>query len=284
MRRLTFENSRGESIVFYLSPLTIESLEGIGEVDADIQDQEAPYTDGTTYIDTMLSPREISLEGKITPVDKKIIKEYRREIIKVCSPKLGLGKITLELDGDTKQIQAVLDGGPAFPERGMDAFQEFQIDFLCPDPYWQDLNQVSRSLRAYEGKFTLPFTLPFKLGKQGDRTTLNNEGDVPAPVHIDMQGPVTNPRITNDTTGEFIQINGSVARDEILHIDTSPSKKRIEVYKGDKVRSIFGRLAYEQGASFWQLLPGANDVSYVADEGNSDAIVAVSWHSRYSGI
>lgn len=285
MRRLMFENSRGEQIEFYLSPLLIESLEGISEVDADVQGQESPYQDGDTYIDTRLQPRFIDLEGAITKTSLKDIKEIRRHVLRVCNPKLGLGKITLELDGDTKEITGVLDGSPVFPERRRDVFQKFTVNWKCPDPYWQDPNQVSRALRAYEGKFTLPFTLPFRLGKQGDRTTLVNEGDVPAPVQIDLQGPVTNPKITNETTGEFMQINGSIAADEVLHIDTSPGHKRIEVYNGNNfVRSVFGRLAYEAGASFWQLEIGENDVSYVADEGNSKAIVAVSWKNRYSGI
>lgn len=284
MRRLTFENARGERIEFHLSPYLIESLTGIGEVDADVQGQESPYQDGDVYIDTMLQPRYIDLEGSITDTDLKEIRKHRGYISRVCNPKLGLGKITLELDGDTKEIPGVLDGSPEFPERSRDVWQKFVINWKCPDPYWRDLNQVSRALRAYEGKFTLPFTLPFSLGKQGDRTTLVNEGDVPAPVQIDLQGPVTNPKITNETTGEFIQVNGSIAADEILHIDTTANRKRIEVYKGDFVRSVFGRLAYESGASFWQLEIGANDVSYVADEGNNKAIVAVAWKSRYVGI
>lgn len=286
MRKLTFTNSRQETIELgYDTPFLINKIDGLGEVGADVNMVSSPYQDGDTYIDTMLSTREISIEGTFRKLTSSALYDDRRHMQRALNPKLGVGTLQYEHKGILKQIDAVADGSPAFADKERDKFQKFQVNFICPNPFWHDLNQVSRALRAYEGKFTLPFTLPFRLGKQGDRTTLVNEGDVPAPVSIDLQGPVTNPRIANETTGEFIQINGAIAADEILHIDTTPGNKRIEVYNGSSfIRSIFGRLAFEQGASFWQLEVGNNEVSYVADEGNSKAIVAVSWKNRYSGI
>lgn len=285
MRKVTFTNARQESIELgYHTPYLINKIEGLGQVDADMGMVSAPYQDGQIFIDTKLSPREINIEGTFRKLTSPELYNNRKQMQRLINPKLGLGTLQYEHEGVLKQIDAVADGTPVFPDKDTDMFQRFQVDFICPNPYWRDLNQVSRALRAYEGKFTLPFTLPFRLGKQGDRTTLTNDGDVPAPVQIDLQGPVTNPKITNETTGEFIQINGSIAADEVLHIDTTPNMKRIEVYKGDFVRSIFGRFAYEQGASFWKLEIGKNDISYVADEGNNKAIVAVSWRNMYSGI
>ncbi|MGP4074193.1 phage tail family protein, partial [Piscibacillus sp. B03] len=69
MRRLTYENARGEDIVFYLSPLVIEDLSGIGEVGAELQGQAVPYQDGELYADTKLLPRYIDLQGSITKTD-----------------------------------------------------------------------------------------------------------------------------------------------------------------------------------------------------------------------
>lgn len=282
MRRLTYENARGESIIFYLSPLLIESLSGIGEVDADIQGQTAPYQDGDTYIDTRLQPRYIDLQGSILKKDTKEIKSYRKEILRVCNPKLGLGKIILELDGDIKEIYGALDGVPVFPERGRNVWQQFSIAWKCPDPYWQDPNQTSKPLQAYVGNFTLPFTLPFELGKSGSRTVVVNEGDVPAAVRIDVQGPVTNPRIINQTTGEWIRINRAIAADEILHIDTTEGSKRVEIYRGN---TIYPALGYLDHDSTWlKLEVGENEIEHIADAGDRNSLVAVTWNSQYVGI
>jgi Phage tail protein len=282
MRRLTYENAKGESIVFFLSPLVIESLTGIGEVDADIQGQTAPYQDGDTYVDTRLQPRYIDLEGVITKTDLRDIKAYRQKILRVCNPKIGLGKITLELDGDIKEIYGALDGAPVFPERGQDVWQKFMVSWKCPNPYWQDPNQTSKPLQAYVGNFTLPFTLPFELGVSGSRTVLYNTGDIPAPVRIDIQGPVTNPQITNKTNGQWMKVSRSIAADEILHIDTTQGRKRVEIYRGSQVYPVFGLLDHD---SDWiQLEVGENEIEHIADAGDRKSLVAVTWNSMYVGV
>lgn len=282
MRRLTYENGRGEQIKFYLSPFLIESLTGIGEVDADIQSQQSPYQDGDNYIDTLLQPRFIELEGSITERNFGSIREMRRYILRVCNPKLGLGKITLELDGDKKEILGVLDGSPVLPERARDIWQKFMITWKCPDPYWHNPNQTSKPLQSYVGNFTLPFTLPFELGVSGSRTVLHNDGDVPAPVTIDIHGPTTNPQVINRTTGEYIRINRSIADDEILHVNTASGQQRVEIRRGDSVEQGFGYLDHE--SEMFSLEIGENEIEHIADAGNANATVVVNWQSRYTGM
>lgn len=282
MRRLTFENARGESIVFYLAPLLITSLTGIGEVDAELQSQKSPYQDGDTHIDTVFQPRYIDLEGAIIETDLKEIKKYRKNILRVCNPKLGLGKITLELDGDIKEIYGVPDGSPVFPERGQEPIQNFVITWKCPDPYWRDPLEISRALRAYQGRFTLPTTFPIEFGVEGDTTILINDGDTPAPITIDIQGPVTNPQVINKTTGQFIRVNLSLSENEVLHIDTG-RPRRVEIYRDG--RTIENALGYiDHYSDFWELSVGPNEVQYIADAGNANAIVSVAWQNRYVGI
>lgn len=282
MRRLTYENARGERIVFYLSPILIESLTGIGEVDADLQGQKSPYQDGETHLDTILQPRFIDLEGSILKTDLREMKSYRKHISRVCNPKLGLGKITLELDGDIKEIFGVLDGSPTFPERGRNVWQKFLITWKCPNPYWRDPKEVSRALRAYEGKFTFPFTFPVQFGIEGDVTTLQNDGDTSTPVTISIQGPISRPMIENRTTGKHITVNTTLSPEEILYIDTSRQHKRVEIYKGNQIIRAMGYL--DHNSDFWELEVGKNEIRYRADEGLAEAIAAISWHNQYVGI
>lgn len=282
MRRLTFENARGEKIVFYLSPLLISSLTGIGEVDAELQSLKSPYQDGDLHIDTILQPRHIDMEGTITVTGLTEIKKYREQIMRVCNPKLGLGKITLELDGDKKEIYGIPDGVPSFPERGREPFQKFMITWKCPDPYWRDPQQISRALRSYQGRFRLPTTFPIEFGIEGDTTILWNEGNVNTPVTIDIQGPVTNPQIINKTVGQYIRINRSLSENEVLHINTG-NPKRVEIYRdGKTIENAMGYLDHH--SDFWELAVGPNEIQYIADAGNADAIVAVAWHNRYVGM
>lgn len=282
MRKLHFENSRGEVITFDSTHLFIDSLTGIGEVDADIQGQTSPYQDGDTYIDTILQPRYPTLEGTILEGDFDKQRLQRKNILRVCNPKLGMGKLTLEIDQEVKEIDAVLDGSPIFPEQGEEVYQSFLINWKCPNPYWKDPNQTSKPLQAYVGNFTLPFTLPFELGKSGSRTILYNEGDLPAAVRIDVQGPVTNPRIINQTTGEWIRINRAIAADEILHIDTTEGSKRVEIYRGDMVYPALGYMDHD--STWLKLEVGENEIEHIADAGDRNSLVAFTWNTLYVGI
>lgn len=285
MRKLTFKNSREQTITLgYYEPFLINEIDGLGEVDADVATQEVPYMDGASFIDVTLDTREIDIEGTFRELEKSQLYKDRKHMQKVFNPKLGLGTLRYEDEDIVREIEAVADGTPVYSDKGRDNFQKFEINLLCPDPYWKDTKEVSRALTAYKGSFTLPFTLPFKLGKQGDLTTLTNDGDIAAPVKLDIHGPVTNPQIRNKTTDKFIRINTTVAEDEILHIDTKLGKKRIEIFSNGIAREAFGSLDYANGATFWQLEPGENEIEYYADSGTKDGVVAVSWKNQYTGI
>ena len=279
---MTYKNPKGEEVEFYLNPFLINSLEGIGEVEADTQTQKAPYQDGESYIESYLQPRFIDMEGQILKRDKKEIREHRRIITRTVNPKYGLGRITFELDGETFVIDAVPEGIPSFPERSMDVWQKFQVSWFCPDPYWRSTNNESKALQAYVGNFKLPMTFPFMLGTSGSSTTLYNDGDAPAPVQIEINGPITNPQIFNRTTGESMRINRTIDKGEVLRIDTTPGRKSITVEGADGVKQAFGHLDSE--STLWKLATGENRIEHVADSGNRQAEVIVRWGNRYSGV
>lgn len=286
--KLTIKNQREETITFASDGHEQKLIDfDTGAADSDMQTIKAPYEDGEIFIDSHLEKLEISLEFILRHTDQRKLEKLKRQAARVMNPRLGKCELRYTRVDGTYVIDAVADGVPEFQtgsDNRLPGFQRGQVDFVAPLPYWRSRNQTTRALKAYEGKFTLPFKLPFELGRQGDRTAIFNDGDVSTPVKIDLEGPVTNPQIRNETTNEFIKVKGAIAEDEILHIDTTPNKKRIEIYRDGDIKNAFGRLAFDEGATFWQLETGSNDVSYIADKGNNKAIVTVSYHERYAGI
>jgi len=283
--KLIFTNSRGTSIELFSSPFRLISVEGLGDVEAETQSQRAPYQDGVQYIDSIFNPRPITIQLKISASNEEELSSFRKNLSSTFNPKLGLGKLTYVEGEDKKEIMVVSESIPYFPDgqgnRGR-WFQKAMIDLIAPNPYWLDPNQTSMPLQAYVGNFTLPFTLPFELGKSGARTILYNEGDVPAPVRIDIQGPVTNPQIINHTTGEWLRVNRSIAADEILHINTTDGSKRVEIYRDSQVYSVFGSLDHD--SNWIKLDIGENEIEHIADAGDRKSLVAVTWNSMYVGV
>lgn len=282
MRRLTYENSRGESITFYRSPFLITSLTGIGEVDVEIQSQKSPYQDGDTFIDKYLQPRFIELVGIITETEPRKIKQYRREITRVCNAKFGIGKITLEMDGDTHVIHGTLDGGVVFPERGSSPVQQFMITWKCPNPYWQ--SQKIKAKPLFEPLFKFPFSGKFRMGYQRDRQIILNDGDVATPLYIELFGPAVAPKITNETTGEFIRVNRELSEGEHLRINTARGRQKsvIHVDANGTETNAFHWIDLE--STFFQLELGENVLVYSADSNIQGATINIEYRKLYVSV
>lgn len=289
--QITIENEAGEMVRIadegqYSEPFFLHSIEGLGDLEAEHQSQKPPYQDGSIPLDTIFRERTISITCRIIARKKEDLPVYRQLLSRVCNPKKGEVKITYEDGFQTKEITGKADNVPVYGsgrEERTEYMQLSLLSFTCFDPYWRDPQKVSRALRAYQGRFRLPTKFPFELGISGDTTILYNDGDIETPVTIDIQGPVTNPQIINKTVGQFIRVNRSLSDNEILHIDTSPRGKRIEIYRdGWIIENAIGYL--DHNSDFWQLQVGGNEIQYLADAGQTDAIVAIAWHNRYTGI
>lgn len=282
MRRLTFTNSRGESVVLGNSaPFFVTRLEGAGAPGANIQTQKAPYQDGSTYIDALLEPRMIILEGSILKRKGEEIFACRRELASVFNSKLGPGKLIYQYDGGEKEIDAVADGAPVFPDRSGQPTQKFLINLFCPDPYWRSPGITEEP--AFEPLFQFPFEGPFQMGLQRDRRIIINDGDAPAPLYVEFFGPALNPAIINNTTGEFIRINQELHEGERMIIDTSDGNKSVYFVAADGTeRNVFHWI--DLNSTFFKLIVGENDIEYTADSDIQGAIVNISYSKLYTAV
>src|SRR5690625_56324 len=114
MQKVTYTNSRGESVVFsHRPPFILSNIEGLGDVDADVQSQKSPYQDGVTHIDTNLEPRFINMEISIV---EKNVDEYRRYLSKVMNPKLD-GILKYEDDSVVREIECINEHVPNYPTK-----------------------------------------------------------------------------------------------------------------------------------------------------------------------
>lgn len=285
--KLTFTNNRNQKIeLTSTSPFIVESTDGFGDVGADVQTQGAPYQDGSIYIDSVLEERPLNIIFTISAKSAKDLADKKRLVSSVFNPKIGLGVLEYERNGVVYEIEAASESVPAFPSgsgnRGM-MHQKVTLDLLAPNPYWRSPNETTKPLVAYTGNFKLPTKFPFKLGTSGSKTTLYNDGDMPAPVRIEMHGPTTNPQIFNRTTGEYLRINRTIARGEVMHINTESGRQRVVIIDEDgNENSAFGYLDHDSDLFYLEL--GENVIEHVADAGNRHAEVIVRWDSMFVGV
>ncbi|OAT74564.1 phage tail family protein [Parageobacillus thermoglucosidasius] len=286
MQRIIYTNARGQSVELKSSaPFLLQSVDGLGDVDADIQTQKAPFQDGSTFIESVLQERSISLEIAII-ADKSTILKQRQFLASVFNPKLGPGTLRYENGETVREIEAVPDGVPVFPsgrENRGPFFQKAMVNLLCPEPFWLDEFHTSEKMSYILGGLSFPLRLGTSFAQRGFKKILHNQGDVATPVTIEFYGPATNPVVWNRTTGEFIRVSRTLAETDKLVITTDFGKKSVTIENADGSKTnVFNWIDLE--STFWQLVPGENLIEYGSDSDATKSRVIVSYRNRYLSV
>lgn len=282
--KITFTNSIGNSVVLGPKPFKVIRIDGTGGTEADIQTQKAPYQDGHTFVDALLEPKTVEMELAIFARSKEEVFQLRRQLTNVFNPKLGVGLLTYEYPSGVREIEAVPDSTPIFPsgiQNSSEGFQRVLITLICPAPFWLDPLENIVKLEDFVANFRFPFHFPVVFSARGDTRTIINDGDVPTPITVEFRGHAINPRITNVTTGEFIQVNREIPENYRLVIDTEFGRKRVSIIAPDGVETnAFHYIDLD--STFFDLEVGENQLSFITSGGSPE--VYVHFKKRYLGV
>lgn len=280
MYEFTFTNSLGENIyIAYGTPFVLESVQGLSGATSLIQSEKAPFQDGSTYIDTLLNSRIMTFVVQI----RSDLENNRRKAIRVLNSKLGKGTLRFTKNGVWRELECVIDTNPNFIEDYNNRkIGRFSFTIEAPQPYWTDAEQ-QWTLASFLGGFSFPFSFPVNFGTIGSTVIINNQGDTVAPLFITLSGPLTNPTLTNETTGEYITLAQDLPDGYTLEINTASGSKSIIVIDEDGNRSN-GFAYISPDSTLFGLAIGQNTLSYIADVQPSDVAVTVFYKNRYIGV
>lgn len=287
--RFVFTNERGDFVTLLDDePYLINSMTGLGGTGVISQVTKAPFQDGSTLLDKILEERVITVVFTILASTAEDLYERRREISKIFNPKLGQGLIRFLYPGGVKVITATVEGAPTFSMNNTDSGKEHQrvaVSLLCTSPFWEDENDITHGLIAFDGAFSFPleFNPTISMGTQGSFVEIDNIGDVKTPVGLVVHGEIVNPSIINITTGEYITLNTTINDGDKVEIDTSFGNKRIELVEASGTRTNIFHLI-DIDSTFWSLVTGVNRLEYSADSAGTGAAVYITHNRRYLGI
>lgn len=165
-------------------------------------------------------------------------------------------------------------GGRAFDERsvvrvasevdlvaqaGPRRMLQFGVSLLAADPriFTDTLSSGSIDPTGTgEGGLTFALTFPLSFGSaQGAGLFAVNEGNIATPVVLIITGPVTNPTIRNDTTGEQITTQDfALASGDVAVIDTRDRTIRL----GSSTGTLRPDLIAPATTTWFSLAPGSN--------------------------
>lgn len=190
----------------------------------------------------------------------------------------------LEEDGDERRI--VIRGSQRsapLTAPWWDDMQDVQVSWVGPSGVIE--SSVEHVVVVFAGgdteagrTYDLTFDRVYPSSTPVGATYVTNAGNVTAPLVMRLYGPVTNPRIGNETTGEVLEFDDlTIPEGEYVEIDTAASTILLN---GDPALSRFDRVNWAV-STLWQLPPGTSVVRYYPETFTVPAQAELRYHDAY---
>ncbi|GHU82901.1 hypothetical protein AGMMS50284_5530 [Clostridia bacterium] len=281
---LTYKNADGATVTLkQAKPLFLQKLDGIGRIRQTINTFHAPEQDGAFYISSTLDMRNITIEGTILSQSVDESFEYRKQLLKIFTPKL---RGTLIYCG--RQIACIVEEA-GFSQGNISRAPAFFISLLCPSPFFEALEDIRAELASWQENFSFPLEITdpgIELGirQPSQIITIENEGDVACGCEIVFKalGSVSDPELLNVDTGEFMRLIVGMTAGQEIHVFTHFAGKRVVSIIGTTATNAFSLI--DVGSTFLQLAAGRNTLRYDAGSNIDLLEVSVFYKELWLGV
>lgn len=251
-------------------------------------DTPLPQNSGIADFQTLIGQVNYVLEGTMYPNDTSEWRSGRRALKKLASvdvaqndPSTDLGYVPYTHDNVQIFMKVLYVDLPENNRQGL--VQPFKLFCKIKDPveYGTTLKEADTgtSTGQVTGAVQYPLEYPAVIGKNTFTlsSTVRNEGDLDAyPESITVNGPTNKPRVTNSTTGEYIEVDINLASDtEQLIISYDADNISVEK-DGDSVYS-----SVTSGSNFFKLPPGDNTIELTGSSLTTGAYVILTMFDAY---
>lgn len=269
--------------------ILLSHIEGLGHPGATSQKSQGIIQDGCDAENALLDNRVIRVDVTIRTRNREKLYELKRKIYRCINPKTynkntdKRGELLLYYTNDYKKyrIYARVEEPVDFKQRKNNS-DKATISFLCTDPYWLDERDSLIDIKSVSGGLKFPLKLRTSFANVFFYKEVENKGDVEAPVQIEYCGPATNPRVTNETTGEYIQVNMQIDEKEKLIINTAEGCETVNLITPNGTKDVFNDI--DLNSTFFKLIIGKNLIKYSSDVEGAKDRVSIVFSNKYIGV
>ena len=256
---LTLE-SNGEVLELGNNECKLLEVHGLEASDYDINITEHYSGIGGYVKKKKIQPREIYFTADC--MDWNSCEEQRQRLIKFFNP-LNSGTLKVNYCGIERYI-----------DYEVESFKDNRTNFY-------ELEKLEE-LTTWTGGLNFPLNLPFTLKQKGENIkNIYNDGHVDTAIEIIFRGPAINPKVINQTTGEFIQVNRELTSEDILYITTKYRNKKVEIEKNGVRTNAFNYIDLD--STFFSLKVGDNLMEY-STESLEPQGVSIKYSNKYLGV
>jgi phage-related protein len=227
--------------------------------------------------------REIVIDGELQAKTRAASETLRADLQTALPIRTLLPVIVTTPNGDNYYTSAyVIDLKMAVESK---FYAPFQLTLLAPDPYFYKVPTSSDTSEGWteetldlsnDGGYETPYILPIVWSPGSTPVTINNPNVIEAYPQIILTGAFTNPRITNTTTGQYIELTAStVSGDEVIF---DLYNRTVTLNGGSVLASL------EAGSTWWPLETGDNLIELTTDSGSDDGTAVIRYRLPYPAV
>lgn len=264
----------------------LQSMDGLEAPAFRVSQYDNPGESGVTVGSEFYSGRSITLIGEIAAPDVTTYASLRAALATACRIRKDSNSfpqaVTLQfttMDGVSYYVNGYVT---SFKNPfGLPTYSAFMIVFLVTDPmiYLAASSTSGLVSRPVGGGVIFPVTFPAIFsGGTGGTTSLSNAGNADTYPIIYLRGPLTNPSISNLTSGVVFQLNYTTTN--VTDVITIDMKKKTVMLNGTT-----SLLAYKASGSDWfSLASGNNNIAFSTGASGDTGTMEVTFNSAYLGV
>jgi hypothetical protein len=262
------------------SPYIIQKLGGVDGVEIRVSEANKTGLSGGNIFKQLYGMRVIWFEGLIFGNDAADFAANRRALIRAYTITANTDLVMDMWDGSSVKFLAKVTLQPQI-EYGQENinFVPFRIELKCESPLILSTTTDSyQTGLAESGGFAIPTIIPISwTGGGSDTFVIDNAGDVEAYPSFRISGPVSNPTVINQTTGQSFQIAASLLSGEY-----------VDIYRDSQ-----GQWVVKSGGATWfqylsgnlfKIEPGNNTIKFTASAYESEALLTAEFTNNYLSV
>lgn len=265
----------GDDVITFMEKIDgWESLPGV-----DSSNTVRPSSHGAWVGKKLVNQRIITWTGRISTAEREDYENAVKLIRDSFIPASGTEELTIVVR--TRNEMRMAFGSVIQREIPMDYSYSYYgakltVQFECSDPRLYSLGEttvfISAPALVSDGlEYPLVYPLDYGVEPAPSSLIINNLGNAPTPVIMHFSGPVTNPTLINQTTGERLGFEITLTSDEVLTVNTRLGTVLLD----ETADRLYTRTLTSSPILGFDLLPGENEMQMIAEDWEEGAGVEI---------
>lgn len=285
MYNLTLENKNGNQLQLIQmgGAYTITEINGLNPPEATINTSSAALMDGEKYNSSKVKMRTVNIAFAI---------EYEAEKNRLAVYQVLQSKKYVKIIYESEYLSVFAEGYVSSIDISyFKVKQVVTVAITCPFPYFKGLQMIVNELSSLTSTFHFPFAstaepeLVMGYIDPMTNTAVPNNGSVECGLTFELyaRASITNPKIYNYLTGEWIGLNYTMKAGDLLTITTGRGEKSVTLLRQSEEINLFNYLM--EGITWIQLDIGGSEFVYEVGTGLiSNLLVNISHYDLYEGV